>query len=74
MWLVDIVLDRDNVKVLSLQKVLLDSTDLDGEKSIDPIYVLEVELMNYWGKERDWGIFKKNFPWAIGILAFVLSN
>lgn len=40
-------MDRDNVKVLSLQKVLLDSTDLDGEKSIDPIYVLEVELMNY---------------------------
>lgn len=40
-------MDRDNVKVLSLQKVLLDSTDLDGEKSMDPIYVLEVELMNY---------------------------
>lgn len=49
----DIVLDRDNIKVLSLQKVLLGSTDLDGEKSMDPIYILEVELMNYSGKERE---------------------
>lgn len=42
-----IVLDRDNVKVLSLQGVLFDSTDLDGETSMDPVYILEVELKNY---------------------------
>lgn len=42
-----IVLDRDNVKDLSLQGVLSDCTDRDGETSMDPGYILEVELKNY---------------------------
>lgn len=40
---------------------------------MDSIYVLEVDLMYYWGKEREWGIILF-FAWATGILGFGLGD